>query len=355
MSRKTRWLIAGLVGGAGLGLWAYRHEERLRARRFHNRSVSVLVVGAGTVGTTYANRLAREGVHVDIVARGARAQAIREYGLRVRDLVTWRLTQAEARVLERVPKHGEYDLVIIAVRLPQLAEALSQTAELARVSPVLVLGSVMGGIEPLAQEIGDRALLLGQPAIGGAMARRVTFALPFGLGTTVIGESDGAQTQRLRQTASILRRAGLRVQERQDIVPWLATQAAIAVVFSAAVIRNAGSLRRVLWRHREIELVRAGTREALGVLMASGLPVTPADQLTAMAQHPARQRFSIRLGALPNWVGPMVEGRAASGRDETAFLIGELSRLARERSIPIPALEQLAEPVTAIASPESTD
>jgi 2-dehydropantoate 2-reductase len=56
--------------------------------------VQVAVLGAGVVGSTYALHLARTGMDVTLLARGARYEALRECGSVMCDLFTRRRLSA---------------------------------------------------------------------------------------------------------------------------------------------------------------------------------------------------------------------------------------------------------------------
>ncbi|WP_306370623.1 ketopantoate reductase family protein [Nocardiopsis sp. CC223A] len=87
----------------------------------------ILVVGAGAVGGYFGARLAQAGRNVDFLVRPARADLLREHGLRVRDLDGTVETVPVTAVTADTLTPG-YDLVILAVKSYGFDAALKDTA-----------------------------------------------------------------------------------------------------------------------------------------------------------------------------------------------------------------------------------
>ena len=87
--------------------------------------MKIAVVGLGAVGGLVAGRMARAGLDVSGLARGATLETVREHGLCVqeggRDFVARLPVGAEAAEL------GPRDLVVIALKGPALVSAARTT------------------------------------------------------------------------------------------------------------------------------------------------------------------------------------------------------------------------------------
>lgn len=347
MGRGRGWLIAGaaLAGAMAGGLAAravLRRQERLIAQRARNREVRVFVLGAGVVGSTYAAHLAHWGMEVTLLARGRRLQELAERGLQVEDGLTRRRLCPAVRLVAEVPAEGEYDLALVAVRYTQTPQALQALQPLAATTPILLLQHNPAG----AGSLGAEPPLLGFPGTGGVLVDGVVRSWPLRWGTTILGEADGAATQRLHLVASILRWAGLKVEVQRQIGPWLQTHAAMIATLAACVYKNGGNVRRMAWRSEEARLYLQALREAYTILAANGIPITPPTEAQIFSRPPWLQLALVRSLALAPWASTLLEGYLAASVEEMKALYDHLLGLARQASVEVPTLSALSQVMT---------
>lgn len=343
MGKGKLWMAGSLLAGAAAARAIWRWREATDAQRQHNGGVRVLVVGAGVVGSTYATRLARSGMDVTLLVRGARVRELCNRGLCVRDVVTRREYRVPVRAVTVLPQELDFDLAIVAVPLSDAREALQAVRPLAQTTPVLVLQNNPLGPQSLVESLGEAHVLLGFPGTAGARINGVVHSLPFWLGSTVIGESDGSHTQRLQQTAHILRRAGLTVEVHPRIVSWLRTQAALMSVLAGCVNRSGGSLRMMAHEPDMVRLYLGALREAYAALVANGIPVTPSEELRILDLPYWVQSVSVRSAGWWPWAAMLVDRYVQSAADEMATGHLELLRLAQTAGLDTPLLSSLSE------------
>lgn len=341
MSKSTWWLAGGLaVGAMGVGALIRRQQRAFRKQCMRNGDIKVLVIGAGVIGSAYAARLTEWGMDVTLLARGNRLQELATFGLFIRDVPTRRQHVLPAiRLASFVPQDADYDLVIIAVRYNQVAEALELVKSLSVNMPILILQSNPQGVT----QLGEHPPLMGFPATAGTLVNGIVYSLPFALSATVIGEPGGANTQRLGLTTSILRRAGLRVEVQRQIVPWLETHSAMLAVMAGYIYRNGGRVREWARRVGEVQLYLDTLREAHQVLEASGIPVTPRAEFSVW-QRPARLQSAIILASvwLP-WVRWLIDRYMAEHADEMAAAYHHLLGMTIQSGVNAPLLASLRE------------
>jgi 2-dehydropantoate 2-reductase len=342
MKPTQRYLLAGALAGGALSALLAQRLVRAERQRRRNRTVRVLIVGAGVVGSTYARLLARRGMDVTLLVRGERLSARGIAPLQVRDAISRRNLAASVRWTHQVPSAAEYDLVMVAVRFPQLADALATVKPLAETTPVLVFRNSALDAERHAELLGDSALLLGFPATAGARAGDQVRSLPLWLGTTVIGESDGALTQRLQQTAGILRRADLKVEVQARMADWLTTQAAMLAVLAGCVHKTGDDVRNMAQRPDDLGLYLGALSEAYRVLDSSHIPVTPLGSLAAFNRSACLQAFWVRLATHVPWIVWALQGYLASGSEESRRVYEQLLAQAQQAHADVPLLASLA-------------
>ncbi len=342
--RKTGWW---LLGGAVIGTVATCDLRRRRAetirQRARNSEARVLIVGAGVVGSTYAAHLAHWGMEVTLLARGQRLENLKTQGLRWQDALLHRGRVTRINLASTVAPGNDYDLVIVAVRYTQTPEALDLVRPLAADTPILVMQNNPVGAAPVCERLGQPHVMLGFPATGGALIGGLVRSLPLWMGATVIGESDGAETQRLRQTASLLRRAGLRVEIQRNMPAWLATHAAKIVALAGCAYKNGGRLRALADRPGQVGLYLAAVREAYAVLRANGIPITPRSEERMFAWPTWLAAGALRLAARMPWLALAVEAHLAAAPDEIRALHDHLIALAAHARMDAPLLRALGD------------
>lgn len=342
MQRKRWWWIAGLVLAAAAG-FVLRRRRTLEQQIADNRGVRVLVVGAGVVGSTYAAQLARRGMRVTLLARGQRLQNLLQRGLIVEDMLTGLKKQASVEVLSALPPDADYDLVIVAVRYEQTAEALEAIRSLADTTPILMLQNNPEGAKAFASKLGKTHLLMGFPATGGHRKREWIRSSPLWIMSTVIGESDGADTQALHQTIAILRRAGIRVQVERRMVFWLQTHAAIISALAGVAYKNGGHARQMARHTQEIKLYLSALREAYAILQGNGIPIVPEFGLAIFERPLWLQMLIVRTILWTPWAAEIVDEHLAAAPEEMRALYDQVLSLAKRSGLDVPFFESLGE------------
>jgi len=342
-SKRWGWLAAAAV--TGMAFWILARRRKQRGIRRVNRGVRVLVVGAGVVGSTYASRFAARGMDVTILARGERLDDIDTYGLMQQDLITQRRHWSAVRVLGQVEPpqspQDEYDLIIVAVRHAQTLDAMSSIEPLVANTPVVVMQNNPSGAQRLCEAIEDRSMMMAFPATGGYVENGVVYSLPLWFGRTFLGESDGQPSQRLGQTARILRRAGIRVNVVPRIQDWLVTHAAVIAVLAGCVYHNGGRLARLTRRPREMQRYWDALSEALDVLRQDRIPITPS-RYEQDIQRPLWRRTArmFVLGQIPA-ASAVVDRHLAAAPEEMLALYRSLIERADRVGHPAPHLRSL--------------
>ncbi len=195
----------------------------------------ICVVGAGAIGGLVAVHLAEAGEEVTVVARGAHLAAIRERGLKLLGEGGERV--ARVRATDRTADAGPQDVVLLAMKAHQLAPVVGEVAALLGPETVVITaqngipwwyflkhggpyegrrletvdpGGVIASALPVDRVIGSIIYPASEIAAPGVI-RHVE-------GNRIsIGELDGADTERVRALADLLRRAGFKARVAGDL------------------------------------------------------------------------------------------------------------------------------------------
>lgn len=300
----------------------------------------IAVVGAGGIGSYFGAVLARSGHDVDLLARGANLEAIRQRGgVEVHEPggATW---VAPVRATDDAAALIGSTVTILAVKtysLPEVAPPLRQLA--AAGSTILPL---LNGVD-----ITDRLLALGVPrsALLGGVAYITTARTSPGIVTrsgticrVVLGELDGRISDRVRTIASALRVAGVDTDATEGISLELWRKFAFLVPMAAIC----ALARRPIGPARSAPLGRAViermVREIVAVARASGVPLSDEDVRRTLGGLEA-----LPDAARPSFLADVERG----GPTEIDALSGTVVRLARAMAIDTPVHETVVAAVSA--------
>ncbi len=290
----------------------------------------VVMLGAGGVGGYFGARLVQAGHDVAFIARGAHLAALRRDGLRVEspagDVHLARVTATDDPV-----SVGPADLVVVAVKSWQLAEASSGLSTLVGHSGVAL--PLLNGVEAAAR----LAALLGDDRVLKGLARIISFIASPGTirhvgaePTIALGEPDSRPSERVDRVAQALRGAGIRTETPDDIdaALWLKFLFVVPVGGVGAVTRAPMGVIRSQAETRG--MLEAAMREVYAVATGHGVDLPP-DSV------PKALRF---IETLPTEGTASLQRDIAEGRrSELDAWNGAVVRLGREVGIATPVHE----------------
>ena len=176
----------------------------------------VLIVGAGGVGGYFGAKLARAGVPVTLLARGAHLAAIQRDGLRVRSAIDGESVATVTAVAD-VAGLPPADVVLFCVKSfdTETAAAAIRPA----IGPDTAVVSLQNGVDN--EETLERVLGPGH-AVGGVAYVFATIESPGVIahrfaGHLVFGELDGRPSARLEALRAGFEKAGVRAEVAADI------------------------------------------------------------------------------------------------------------------------------------------
>jgi 2-dehydropantoate 2-reductase len=198
--------------------------------------MKVCIYGAGAIGGWIGAKLARAGCDLSVVARGATLEALRTRGLRLASANEETLT-AQVKASATPAELGVQDLVIVAVKAPAMADVAAAIGPL--LGPRTVVLTAMNGVPWwFFQGFGGRyqgtrlqavdpqgriaAAIPARHIVGCVVHASCAVREPgfvqhhFG-NRLIVGEPSGEQSERVRELAALLERAGHEVLLSEQI------------------------------------------------------------------------------------------------------------------------------------------
>ncbi|HYA00907.1 MAG TPA: 2-dehydropantoate 2-reductase N-terminal domain-containing protein [Candidatus Binatia bacterium] len=232
-----------------------------------------LIVGAGMVGTIYGWALAEAGAEVVHVVRPGRLPVGR-VELDVLDERPGFPRQRRARyrpeAVDRVPAGSDFDLVIVATKHYQAAEAVAQYREAVHEATFLLFTANWDGPAEIDRLLPRRQYVWGYSAsMGGRLDGRLLITVRH---RVRLGRLEGSDLERFAAVVHLMEHAGFRADIKPDIVEWLWVHHAINAG-TIGIALFAGGVGAVLKRPGLMHRGVSCAREALAVVAARGVDV----------------------------------------------------------------------------------
>ena len=252
--------------------------------------MKVLIIGAGVIGTVYGTHLGAAGHTVDVLSHPPRTDDIAVRGLAAHEVLHDSRAATAANV---VPDTGadRYDLVLVAVRSDQLAQAGSQLAGLTGSPTVLFFGNNPGGRSTLPAEVSGE-VRLGFPGVGGVLRDGTADYVRIRQQPTAL---EAGSDPHLAALERALRQRGFAIQRVNDMDGWLAYHAAFVACVAAALYRCGIDAARLAANREALQLMCAAVTEAFAALRHAGVRGLPRN--LAILHSPPLKAVAVRYWA----------------------------------------------------------
>jgi len=295
--------------------------------------VRVCVLGAGSLGSVIGGVLARSGHAVTLVTRNeAHVDAIREHGLRLVDDERSVVCLVDATT--RIDTVDAVDLVVVLVKSFDTHDAVTSAQHLiGDATLVLTLQNGVGCEEVIADVVGGERVIAGRTFVGGNLIEPGVVEYGVAGRRTVLGELDGAVTERLGQVAALFEGAGLAVDVSTDIVAMMWEKLFVNVA-TGAWSALTGLPYGELSVHGDIEEMAIATvAEAMSVARGLGIDVTTTDPSV-----PWRRAWE---GLPHGFKASMLQSIEKGSRTEVDVMHGAVCSGGRRAGVPTPINDTL--------------
>jgi 2-dehydropantoate 2-reductase len=287
----------------------------------------IAVMGSGGVGGYLGGRLAASGQNVTFVARGAHLAAIREHGLALRSALGDVLIRP-AQASDDPAAIGPADLVIFAVKLYDTEAAAAATRPLlGSDTGVVTLQNGIDSTGVLTRVLGAAHVIGGVAHIASVIAEPGVILHTGTMANFVLGELDGARSERVAALAAALEAAGVDHQVSETIQRHIWDKMAFLSSFAGLT----ALLRLPIGPIRQDAETRAMLRDAFGeacaVARAKGVSLAE-DFVERTLERCDRLPYEMKSSMLQD----LERGR----RLEVPWLSGAIVRLGQELGVPTP-------------------
>ncbi len=290
--------------------------------------MKIAIMGTGGVGAYYGGLLAKKGLDVTFIARGAHLQAIQANGLQVKS-IHGDFVISPAKAVSDPAEIGPADLVLFCTKAYDTQSAAQLILPI--VGPQTMVLSLQNGIdsaEQIGAVIGMEHLLGGATWISAAIEAPGVLRQVSQFRRIVIGELAGPLSARVRAVAEAFDGMGITFEVSENILKVLWTK----FVFISAVSGLGALTRRPIGDFRAVP----ETRALMNVLMREIESVARAHSVSLDAD--VVEKTLAFVDNVDARIKPSMQLDVEAGRRfELDALVGVVRRKGRERGIPTPA------------------
>ncbi len=289
--------------------------------------MKVAVIGAGAVGGYYGGALAKAGLEVALICRGAHRDAIVSDGLRVTS--NWGDYTVTPQATPDSGEVGPVDLVLYAVKL------YSNPSALPLIEPLLGDGTVVlplqNGTESatkIAEVYGWDRVLAGTTYIEAARTGDGQIEQTGSTARIAFGEQDGARSERVERVVEILDREGVQTEVSADIRKTLWSKLVLVGAIGSVMAASRATYVEILDSPEGEATVRTVMEEIHAVGESEGIAFEPGlieSHLEGAAEEAPEMKASLQIDL-------------ESGNPlEIDDLLGAVVRKGRANGVPVPA------------------
>lgn len=244
--------------------------------------MKILILGDGVIGSVYGKELAESGNEVTHLIRPEREENVAENGIKIRCLDCRNGKNENTsytykpQVISELSKDNDFDLFIISAKANTLTDVLAGFRD--KISPktlVLIFQTVWQDAEKIEEALGSDNIIYGFPHImGGGKDKDGIYCTIFGnkQAPTMLGEKDGAITERLKSAEKVFADARMNPLISTDILGWIYTHFAEAAGLLAGVMQTSDYINFAADK-QTVKKTLMAIREGLLVCAARGIPI----------------------------------------------------------------------------------
>jgi 2-dehydropantoate 2-reductase len=296
--------------------------------------MKVSVVGAGALGSTIGGTLAAGGCDVWLIdSYQAHVDAINQSGLRMREGETERTVKVGAAVA--ADGIGAADLVIVLVKSFHTRQAVEGAAGV--IGPDTAVMSLQNGLgheDIIAAIVGRERVLAGKTYVGGVFLGPGRVRSGVTGKETVIGELNGASTERVERIAAAMNAAGLITEVSPNIM---------GTMWDKLLINVAGGALTAITRLTYGGLYSLPALEECGLAaIAEAMAVARANGVALSIQEPREAWEKARAGLGEAFKTSMLQSLEKGQPTEVDFIHGSVVRWGERAGVPTPVNSTLA-------------
>ena len=235
---------------------------------------TILIFGAGVIGSVYAVELSKAGHDVSVYARSARLAALQTKGLLYNEHGI--VKKANVSIIDRLDDSARYDYVFVTVRYEQAERALGELSRHPCPNVVTFINNP-DGFALWEKLVGSGRLIPAFAGAGGGIENDVLHycLTPALIQSTTFGEIDGCVTGRINRLATLFKTAKMSFSICSDMDSWMKSHLALVLPLAQGVYAGSGNCKTVAKNKEAIHEIALSLKRSFQALKHKGITITP--------------------------------------------------------------------------------
>ena len=322
--------------------------------------MTILVIGAGIIGTLYGWALSNGGHRVVHFLRPGRAARFsRNISMDVFDRrrghKRYYRGQYLLTVTEAISPADQFELIVVPTKHYQLQEALTQIVPNAGQADFLMLTQNWQGTKDVDSMLPRSRYVYGDAKAGGTYAAGTLVAT---LSSIDVGAPEGDPTPLSKKVAAVFESASIPTTLHKTMLHYLWVQYAITGGLWPALVQ-AGSMDSVLRDSRAGKLAIKAVRECLEVVARRGVNLQDYPEtglfLTSSAIRQWIGMWKFRLALRYSEFAKRASAHALDDPTEIKVFYDDLVTTGRQLGVPMPVMSSYAQDIASFAKAKNRD
>jgi len=249
-------------------------QLRRKAASPHNKTMRILVIGAGAVGGYFGGRLAEAGRDITFLVRSHQAETIRKHGLRI--LSPHGNATLQPKLISADKIAGAYDLILLCVKAYSLADAMNDFA--AAVGPSTIILPLLNGmrhLELLTRRFGEDSVIGGVCLIAAEVDGEARIVQLTDIHRLVYGECQQGNSARMSALNEVMRGANFEARTSGNILQEMWEKWVMLASLGGATCLMRGNIGEIEAIPGGADLARAILGECNAIAVACGYAPGP--------------------------------------------------------------------------------
>ncbi|WP_138751295.1 ketopantoate reductase family protein [Paenibacillus sinopodophylli] len=257
----------------------------------------VLVYGMGVLGSYLAHALIRGGNDVTVLARGKRAEQLKQDGLVIRHYFQLKNTIDQVKVIHELQVDDHYDLIFVVMKYNDFSAVLPILAENQSQNIVLVGNNADAhGMLSILQEksIVKKNVGFGFQISAGTREESGRVICIRGGGQMLLGSIDG-EIPFKPLLDHVFKEAKYKLSYHEDMDAWLKSHIVPIVALNSIGFLHNGDVKKVSKDKRLLKQAISVMDEGFEILEKSGYTITPASQVNSIRKHKKAVYYALKI------------------------------------------------------------
>ncbi len=302
----------------------------------------ILFYGAGIIGQIYAAKIFESGGDAKLLARGKNYENLKNNGIRLYNRLTKEELNVRVPLTQSLAENDSYDLIIVTVRLDQLAEVKKNLKVNKNSRNILFMLNNPKDAQTLDQYFPDKKIILGFPGVGGTRQNHQINFIQIREQKTTLGDIDGNIGALTSDLKEILEKANFKVSLETQMKAWLIIHSIFISCASAAIALEDGSSIQLGKNKESVKEMIQSIREGFKACQDLDLPIIPKNLKTIFLTMPKWFSVIYWSKAMKGNTGTLaIAPHANSARTEMQQLAEQVLEIVAKSTVKTPTLKSL--------------